>query len=102
MGRLSRVGGYIVPSALIVQVVHAFIGAVCLLLAQERAETTITCTASFVVSSLPGSEVALVGLILLVSTLSIVNRVEVADIAGHANIFPPNVEEAELSQIIDQ
>ena len=99
-GLPARNGTHIVIIGLLIQSIHALVGAVGFLLGEEGAKAAITLGSNLISRHTTVSAKALidVGVLLLWLVIRasswIVNRVEVADIAGHADILPPNVEQA--------
>lgn len=103
-GLPTRYGTHIIT--FIVDGIHAFIGPICLLLGQERAETAVALRPA---GSIPRNRIVraeplhIVILRLVVgASRDVVYRVKVTDISGHADIFPPDIEEAQLPQIVDE
>lgn len=97
-GLPTRYGTHIIT--FIVDGVHAFIGSICLLLGQERAKTAVAlCPAGSISHNriVRAEPLSIIILWLVVGTSrDIVYRVKVTDVSGHADIFPPDIEEAQL------
>ena len=103
-GLPTRYGTHIVT--FIVNGVHTFIGPISLLLGQERAETAVALRSA---GSVPHNRIVraealrVVILWLVVGAgRDVVHRIKVTYVSGHADIFSPNIEEAQLPQIVDE
>ena len=102
-GLTARDRAYVYITRLLIQSVHALIGTVGLLLGEERTEAAITHRSDLISRHTTICAKALhinfhrlhVG-----ASSRVVDRVEVAYISGHANIFPSNVEKAQLSKVV--
>ena len=98
----------------IVEGVYALIGAICLLLRQERAKTAVSiratrpsitssCARCTIVWIEGGALSIIVILGLIVCTCcQVIYWVEVANVTSHADVLSANVKQTQLSQVIDQ
>ena len=94
--RLARNGRYavIVVTCLFIRDIHAFIRTISFLLRKERAEAAIALISLFLVQALIRAEVSCRVIVfeLFIGTGSLINGVEIAYVAGHANLFSSDVE----------
>ena len=104
-GLPTRYGTHVI--AFVVNGVHTFIGPIGLLLRQKRAEAAVALSPA---SSIPyhGSRIIRAKTLCIVvfwlvvgSGSQVIHRVKVTYITGHADILPPDIEKAQLSQIVD-
>ena len=103
-GLPTRYGTHIIT--FIVDGIHAFIGPICLLLGQERAETAVALRPA---GSIPRNRIVRAETLRIVifwlvvgASRDVVHRIKVADVSSHADIFPPDIEEAQFPQIVDE